>query len=387
MSATLLLGACDLLWNPFQQENPDFCDPSLASCARAHGDGGADAAVADATFADVDAAGSTDDLGGAGDAAVGDAAPSPDLLCSPSSAYPWVADPTPPGAGLVTLTGVTGSGTGDVWTVGNPAYAAHRRAAWTAVSVSLVSTFGRAAYGPKQRQALALGSDSIGDSVVVHLTTTDTSSTDIADVLAGLPGGIWVSGGAENTPYFVAPDNSFLYYTSGVWFNVDLINGPTPVPLSDLSGSGSGSTTALWGVSATTNKLAAYTSSSGKWQSLTTGANSLSAVWVSPNNGVVMAGKGGTIVRTAATLPLQGPVSMNSPVTADLTDIAGTADGKHLWAVGAGGTIVHFDAACGMWVQETSPTAKNLSALWVSDGEKTVWAVGASGTVLHRTIP
>ena len=329
----------------------------------------------------VDAAG-TDP--GAGDGGVGDGSPLADFACNPGTAYPWVSDPIPPGANNVTLTGITGNGTGDVWTVGNPLYAAHRAASWSAITTTTGLTFGRAAYGPKQSQALVLASNLLG-SAVLHLTTNSVASTDSVSLLAGVPPGIWVSAAAESLPYLVGTDQTFKSYGSGSWTDVVALSS-TPGVLSGISGSGMGSTTAIWGVAAAANRIAAYTDTT-KWVSASTNTNSFNAVWVSPNNGVVVVGKNGTIMNTPATLPIKTPVSMNSPVTVTLADVSGTADGKHLWAVGDSGTIVHWDAACPAWVQESVPSAKNLQALWVSDAEKTVWAVGASGTVLHRAIP
>lgn len=71
-------------------------------------------------------------------------------------------------------------------------------------------------------------------------------------------------------------------------------------------------------------------------------------------------------------------------VTADLHGVwsAGPAD---VWAVGDGGTILHFDStgSSGRWRAEMSPTTQNLRSVWAtSDGR--AWAAGWGGTLLRR---
>jgi hypothetical protein len=55
------------------------------------------------------------------------------------------------------------------------------------------------------------------------------------------------------------------------------------------------------------------------------------------------------------------------------------ASDRDMWAVGANGTIAHYDGA--RWTH-TAVTSAGLSAVWGS-GPSSIWAVGASGTVLH----
>jgi hypothetical protein len=51
-----------------------------------------------------------------------------------------------------------------------------------------------------------------------------------------------------------------------------------------------------------------------------------------------------------------------------------------VWAVGAGGTILHWDGAA--WSPSPSGTNADLSSVWGS-GATDVWAVGVGGTILH----
>src|SRR4051794_17655827 len=107
VGATLLLGACEALWAPFQGPNGAFCDPESVAC-NTFGDGGSpdadvsDAAVSDSAVSD--------------DAAPPDFAQSPDMVCNPGGPAVWLADAVPPSAAAVTLTGITGNGAGDLWT-------------------------------------------------------------------------------------------------------------------------------------------------------------------------------------------------------------------------------------------------------------------------------
>lgn len=53
-----------------------------------------------------------------------------------------------------------------------------------------------------------------------------------------------------------------------------------------------------------------------------------------------------------------------------------------VWAVGGGGTIVHFDGATWSSVVAGNGALPTLFSLWGS-GRNDVWAAGVSGTVLH----
>jgi len=53
---------------------------------------------------------------------------------------------------------------------------------------------------------------------------------------------------------------------------------------------------------------------------------------------------------------------------------------RDVWAVGAGGAIVHWDGAA--WSGIRSGTVQDLYGVWGS-GPRDVWAVGGAGTILH----
>jgi hypothetical protein len=51
-----------------------------------------------------------------------------------------------------------------------------------------------------------------------------------------------------------------------------------------------------------------------------------------------------------------------------------------IWAVGEGGTIVHFNG--GAWSLVASPITEHLSAIWGTSADD-VWVVGDKGTIVH----
>ena len=362
--ASLLLGGCDLLWNPFQGPNPEYCEPGSPGCNAAGGDGG-----------------DTSDL-----AASGDAGPSSDLSCSPGPASPWVADTAPPGSATIVLSGVASNGAGDLWVVGPPGYAAHRAGAWNTIMLAAaITTVGRMVYAPKQLQAMAVAGSTAGGQIV-YLNKTIAPAPDLVTVPPETVSGLWVSAAPESTPYFVGSAGTLQSFANGlVWTGA----GSTPPPrISAFAGFGMGATTTLWPASATDNLITAYSQSTNSWRTLTTGTSAFNGIFVTVAGGASLVGKNGVIMSAPAAVPPIGPLTpASSPVSSALADVSGTADGKHLFAVGAGGTILHWESVCQRWTAEQSPTAQGLNSLFVSDAENTVWAVGNNGTLLHRAIP
>jgi len=71
--------------------------------------------------------------------------------------------------------------------------------------------------------------------------------------------------------------------------------------------------------------------------------------------------------------------SLSSGTSQELFGVHGTAS-TDVWAVGAGGTIRHYDGTG--WKTSTSNTTADLLAVWALSASD-VWAAGASGTVAH----
>jgi hypothetical protein len=99
-------------------------------------------------------------------------------------------------------------------------------------------------------------------------------------------------------------------------------------------------------------------------------------------------GANGTILRelTADDAFEQEP----SPTRSDLFDVCG--DGSVHYAVGAGGTILHWAGrdlfvqdSNAKWTVDVSPTKNDLFAVWCDN--KDAYAVGAGGVVLHKSDP
>jgi photosystem II stability/assembly factor-like uncharacterized protein len=79
-----------------------------------------------------------------------------------------------------------------------------------------------------------------------------------------------------------------------------------------------------------------------------------------------------------------GAPAQTSNTTANLNDVWVPFDlqGAEAWAVGANGTIVRY-AGNNTWQPETSNTTASLAGVWgPSDGSE-IYAVGAGGTIMH----
>ena len=59
---------------------------------------------------------------------------------------------------------------------------------------------------------------------------------------------------------------------------------------------------------------------------------------------------------------------------------SGAAAPADVWAVGQGGSIIHWDG--GAWSAVNSPSTSELYGVWGS-GPNDVWAVGENHVVLH----
>lgn len=110
----------------------------------------------------------------------------------------------------------------------------------------------------------------------------------------------------------------------------------------------------------------------------------LNAVWVSSTTEAWAVGHGGTIVHFEG----DRETVVRSGTSESLRAVWGAAR-NDIWAVGPRGTILHFDGRA--WTPSTSPVEDDLSSVWGS-GPRDVWAVGetrsstgalGTGTILH----
>jgi hypothetical protein len=75
-----------------------------------------------------------------------------------------------------------------------------------------------------------------------------------------------------------------------------------------------------------------------------------------------------------------------SRVSGDLFGMWGSADQTQLWAVGDGGTILHYSAQAGRWETQTSGTTNYLYSIFGSSDGSQLWAAGQRGTILHYSV-
>ncbi len=112
------------------------------------------------------------------------------------------------------------------------------------------------------------------------------------------------------------------------------------------------------------------------WTSQPSGtAQGLNAVWGASGTNLFAVGLGGTILHYDGT----AWSSQISGTTQDLYGVWGSG-ASSVYAVGLGGTILHYDGTG--WSAAVSGTLQNLYAVWGSSASD-VFAVGAGGTILH----
>ena len=73
------------------------------------------------------------------------------------------------------------------------------------------------------------------------------------------------------------------------------------------------------------------------------------------------------------------PSGPNGGLAVDLRGIWGSAD-DNIWAVGTGGTAVHWDGR--VWTRATEDAPFALNDVWGRSAND-VWAVGSGGVILH----
>ena len=118
-----------------------------------------------------------------------------------------------------------------------------------------------------------------------------------------------------------------------------------------------------------------------KWVELHTGTRG-DLWWVQalPNGPALMAGAGARVLRFDG----NRFECMVTPGLARQTvyGVWGTS-GTNVFAVGLGGTILHYDGVS--WTAQSSGTTKTLNGIWGTSAGDTIFVVGDSGTVRRRT--
>lgn len=247
-----------------------------------------------------------------------------------------------------------------------------------------------------------------GQGVIIHYDGTAWST--LAYPMTGFAiNAIWASTGGEVVA--VDQDGAVFRRTGDSWLTIT----PSPqVPLRGIWGAG---TTELF-VVGVTGAILRYDGTT--WMPMTSNTTStLSAIWGSSATNLVAAGNAGTIQRyngsnwqaapgtpitgvtfrgvwtissqifavgatSAGLIATQQSAGWNTQMVpaAHVASVWGTA-GDDVYAVGAAGTIMHYDGLT--WSQMTSPTQSALEA--VQGTATNVFAVGAAGTILRYSPP
>lgn len=120
---------------------------------------------------------------------------------------------------------------------------------------------------------------------------------------------------------------------------------------------------------------AVYHWNGNTWRPVPTGTNAdLHAVWGRAADDLYIVGDSGTVLHWDGT----ALTPMASGTGAHLRGVYGV--GSSVWAVGAGGTIVRYQA--GAWAVVPSGTIEDLLDVWALSRDE-VWAVGRAGTALR----
>lgn len=96
----------------------------------------------------------------------------------------------------------------------------------------------------------------------------------------------------------------------------------------------------------------------------------------SATEGFVVGGYGG-VYQFSKAYGLTG--GMDTPTSEDLHGVWGSTN-DNVYAVGNGGTILHFDGSD--WLEVNNPATQNLNAVW-GNGPQDIYAVGNSGSIVH----
>lgn len=269
--------------------------------------------------------------------------------------------------------GVTGGGTGFLWSVwgtaANNVFASgpsgtitrYNGSSWAATTTPNATASMRAVWGASATDLWA-----VGDAGTIWRSTTGTSWTDMT---SSSPTGAFLYGMAGT-----APDDIWAVGTGGTIIRYDGTNWTTKR---------TGTETFYW-VWAYSKNLAFAVGSGGtilrwngtSWSAETTPSTSpiMVGIWGTSPSNVYAVGTGGTIWRYNGS----SWSAMTSPTTATLYRVWGSHASNDLYISGSGGTILRYDGAT--WSAQVSRTTATLGGIWgTSAGE--VWAVGTSGQI------
>ena len=329
----------------------------------------------------------------------GSCQPSPSGFCGPDH-WCWQS-PVPTGN---TFRALTGSGPNDVWAVGDNGLTAHWDGShWTG------STGGYMDYQPA---AWANGPSDVwvgGYGEMRHWDGSTWSSTRVGAYVTAVWGSasddVWACGEAPSSdvPTTLHWDGATWSTVSGpplvagerilsIWGSsgTDVLFGSNDDKLfhwdgQDWSASSPGSTgyaevVGLWGDA--TDDVWAITGSNvlrwqgTQWTSVYSTNRALTAIWGADARHVWVVGAHGTVVRWDGS----SWTSLVTGVTADLSAVWGTSD-TDVWVAGEAGTLAHWDGRS--WSKSSSEVAiSTMGAIWGANAQD-VWGVGGGDKILH----
>lgn len=240
-----------------------------------------------------------------------------------------------------------------------PVWKAHPLGISSTLNGVFLSADGIFAVGTDAAAYITNEQDADGDELY-DWTQLETTMSDDEDFLD-----LWGQGASDTLELLAGgTSGNVARYTNGTWLLEDL-------GTSNHEGVGGAGPTAMYAVS----WGGVYRFDGGSWTfEAPPGEARLNDVWASGDNAVAV-GEAGVILQRN---PETGWAEVESGTEADLNAISGTAL-NDLWAVGADGTVVHFDGVA--WAPV--PTNKT-EALWgvFAPATDAVFVVGNNGTAL-----
>lgn len=182
--------------------------------------------------------------------------------------------------------------------------------------------------------------------------------------------------GTPDGHIFAAGDQgTLLHFDGSIWSNA---SPPVDGKLHTLVGIFGTSATDLW-VAGHGSTLLHFGQAGWESQVLAAPAE-LQSLWGTGDTLWAVGQRGAFLARTLGTwsaVEIAGDSKGKNRAT--LSTLFGTGP-RDVWAVGSGGTILHFDGE--RWAPSPSGTQRPLYAVWGSASDN-VWAVGEYGTILH----
>jgi hypothetical protein len=352
--------------------SPDGPPPTDGQAPDGHLDSGPqDGAPIDVGQAEV----APDDVG-PGDSGPSDSGPTIRPICPTADGSSWSIAA---GCGMdaSSLRAVSGSGSSDVWAVGDDGTVMH----WDGSVWQAIPLLGcNAAQDWHGISAIDAGSGWIVSADCIGLYSP---AEDGGYVFTPAPAP--TQAGSPLNCVWAAPGGSVVY--AGGSSGIVPLNGPEPDSgWSPVAAVGGGSVAAISGTSANNvyalSADAVYHSiSNGSWGAIggMMGSNDgYVAIWATTAGLFVVGGTNDYDV------PPNSSPDLGPSVAASLNAVWATGR-NNVWAVGAGGAILQWDGGSAWTADPASgvETQSSLRAIWgLSDGSQ-IWAVGDNGIILH----